>query len=108
MSERRFKNSKIEELIRSILEDLLGSNSLQAFEYHLEKAIDGEDLYTTFWKHPGKFYAALENLFGPGAETFLRLIAHKLAAERYLAVKPEEFVSVFKLGRGKIEELFKL
>ena len=108
MREKRVKSSRLEELLRSSLEELLGSNSLRAFEYHIVKAVDGEDPYRLFWNNPSKFYAALESIFGPGAETFLRLIAHKLAADHYLIVKPEEFVKAFKLGRGKIEEMFKL
>lgn len=105
MREENLQSQKIEKLIRSTLEKLLGSTSLNVLEDHFKKNSDGADLYAIFWENPGKFYEIMEKIFGPGAEVFIRIIAHELAAENHLTVKPEEFVRLIKRRKCSTDEL---
>jgi len=66
------------EVFRSILseafESILGSNGAKALRFHVERRL-GRDMYDVFYEDPGKFYRALSDSFGRGAESIMLIVA---------------------------------
>jgi len=98
-------------VLRSALKGLLGESGLMVLEFHLNKRLQG-DMYEIFYENPHRFYQALRDFFGSGADAVLRIIAQKLIEEGHLeAASPQEFVEVLKNpgeGGRKLWKMFKL
>ena len=62
--------------LRSALKSLLGESGLMVLEFHLNKRLQ-EDMYEAFYENPHGFYQTLRDLFGPGADAVIRIIAQK-------------------------------
>jgi len=95
-------------VLRSALKSLLGESSLIVLEFHLNKRLQG-DMYEIFYENPHRFYQALRDFFGSGADAVLRIIAQRLIEEGHLEVSnPREFVEVLKGPGGGRRELWKM
>ena len=98
-------------VLRSTLKSILGEPNLMILEFHLNKRLQG-DMYEAFYENPHRFYQALRDFFGSGADAVLRIIAQKLIEGGHLeAASPQEFVEVLKNpgeGGRKLWRMFKL
>ena len=95
-------DGKMVEDLRSILsrafESLLGSNGVRVLRFHVERRL-GRDIYDVFYEDPGKFYKALSDFLGAGAEPLMRLIARWLNENGYMGdLDPDEFIELLKRG----------
>jgi len=93
---------RVDENLRSILsrafESLLGFNGVRVLRFHVERRL-GRDMYDVFYEDPGKFYKALSDFLGAGAEPLMRLIAQWLNENGYMEdLNPDEFVSQLEMG----------
>jgi len=101
----------IKEELKSILpkafESLLGPNGAKVLRFHVERKL-GQDMYDVFYKDPGRFYRALSDLFGIGAESLMRLVARWLNENGYLkGLDANEFVKLLKKGGEEVQVLSK-
>jgi hypothetical protein len=97
--------------LRSILsrafESLLGSAGVRVLRFHVERRL-GQDMYDAFYEDPGKFYKALSEIFGAGAEPLMRLIARWLSDKGYMEnLNPDEFVSLLKRGGEEAAQIIR-
>jgi hypothetical protein len=88
--------------LRSILSkafgSLLGSNGVKVLSFHMERRL-GRDMYDVFYEDPGRFYRALSDFFGIGAEPLMRLVARWLNENGYVDdLDPDEFIRLLKMG----------
>ena len=93
--------------LKSILprafESLLGSNGAKVLRFHVERKL-GQDMYDIFHEDPSRFYRALSDLFGIGAESLMRLVARWLKENGYLKdLDTNEFVRLLKEGGEKAQ-----
>jgi len=98
--------------IKSALLNLLGEPSAGVLEFHLEKRLRSE-VYSTFYNDPSKFYNALRDFLGAGADGILRILAQKLSDMGYLESRnQDEFVELVKRGdeeaKQRLRKMFKL
>jgi len=97
-------------VLRSTLKSLLGESGLMVLEFHLNKRLQG-DMYEAFYENPHRFYQALRDFFGSGADAVLRIIAQKLIEDGHLeAASPQEFIEVLRRpsqGRRELWKMFK-
>ena len=76
----------------------MGSNGVRVLRFHVERRL-GRDMYDVFSEDPGKFYKALSDFLGAGAEPLMRLIARWLNENGSMEnLNPDEFVSQLKMG----------
>jgi len=93
---------RVDENLRSILsrafESLLGSNGVRVLRFHVERRL-GRDMYDVFYEDTVKFYKALSEFFGAGAEPLMRLVARWLNENGYMeGLDPDEFIELLKRG----------
>jgi len=85
-------------ILSRAFESLLGSNGVRVLRFHVEQRL-GRDMYEVFCEDPGRFYRALSDIFGMGAEPLMRLIARWLNEKGYMDnLDPNEFVRLLKKG----------
>jgi len=88
-------------------ESLLGSAGVRVLRFHVERRL-GQDMYDVFYEDPGKFYRALSDFFGAGAEPLMRLIARWLNENGYMEnLNPDEFVSLLKKGGEEAAQIIR-
>jgi len=88
-------------------ESLFGSTSVRALRFHVERRL-GQDMYDVFLSDPGKFYKAISDFFGAGAEPLMRLIARWLSENGYMEnLNPDEFVSLLKKGGDEAAQIIR-
>ena len=81
-------------------ESLLGGNGLYVLRFHVERRLD-MDMYEAFYEDPHKFYKAVEDFLGEGAEALMRLIIAWLIQNGYLEVAnltADNFMKLLKEG----------
>ena len=97
--------------LRSILykafESILGSSGAKALRYHVELRL-GQDMYDVFCEDPGRFYRALSDCFGIGAETMMLVIARWLNDNNYTdGLDVEKFIRVLKKGGEEARQMIR-
>jgi len=101
----------VAQIIRPALEALLGKTGLRVLEHHLEKLLQ-EDPYSVLCSEPHRFYLAVKNIFGEGADMMIRIMAKKMIEEGVLeASDPNEFLEALKdqwKGREKLLKMLRL
>jgi hypothetical protein len=99
------------QIMRPALEALLGKTGLKVLEYHLEKLLHG-DPYSILCTEPHRFYLAMKNIFGEGADAMVQVIAKKMIDKGILETSsPSEFLEALKdpqKGREKLLKMLKL
>ena len=76
----------------------MGSAGVRVLRFHVERRL-GRDMYDVFYEDPGKFYKALSEFFGAGAEPLMRLVARWLNENGYMeGLDPNEFIEILKRG----------
>jgi hypothetical protein len=85
-------------ILSKAFESLLGSNGVRVLRFHVERRL-GQDMYDVFCEDPSRFYRALSDLFGIGADPLMRLIARWLSDNGYMDdLDANEFVKLVKEG----------
>lgn len=97
--------------LRSILskafESILGSSGAKALRFHVERRL-GRDMYDVFYEDPGKFYRALSDCFGRGAETMMLIVARWLNDNNYTdGLDMEKFIRVLKEGGEEAKQMIR-
>ena len=90
----------IRDSLSRAFEVILGSNGLYVLKFHLERRL-GADMYGVFYENPHRFYKALEDFLGGGADALMRLTFAWLIQNEHLNpmnLKPEDFVKLLKEG----------
>ncbi|RLG06050.1 MAG: hypothetical protein DRN65_06005 [Thaumarchaeota archaeon] len=101
-NEQELKNVirlRLSEALRS----LLGNSGLHAFRFHVEKRL-GMDMHEAFYEDPHRFYEAVEDVFGRGADALIRLIFDWLVQNGYLEAEnltANDFIKFLKEGGEK-------
>jgi len=99
---------RVAQIMQPALETLLGKTGLRVLEYHLEKLLQ-EDPYSVLCSEPHRFYLAVKNIFGQGADMMIRIMAKKMIEEGALeASDPSEFLEALKDQRKGREKLLKM
>jgi len=95
----------LKHILSKAFESLLGSNGVRVFRFHVERRL-GQDMYDVFCEDPSKFYRALRDIFGIGAEPLMRLIARWLSENGYMDnLDSNEFVRLLKEGGGEAVQI---
>jgi len=78
-TENMSKEDRYASILRSILEELLGSSALKVLEYQLSKNYPETSPYKLLLREPQLYYNALTPIFGnEGSLIFLKLILKRL------------------------------
>jgi hypothetical protein len=99
------------EVLRSILskafESILGSSGAMALRFHVERRL-GRDMYDVFCEDPGKFYRALNDCFGRGAESIMLIVARWLSGNGYVDnLRPDEFIKLLQRGGEEAAQIIR-
>lgn len=83
--ERMPEEDRYAPILKSVLEELLGSSALKVLEYQLSKSYPGTSSYKLLLKAPQLYYKALTPIFGnEGSLIFLKLILKRIIARSKL------------------------
>jgi len=77
-------------ILRSVLEELLGSSALKVLEYQLSKSYPETSPYKLLLRDPQLYYNALTSIFGnEGSLIFLKLILKRLITRSGTTIDPD-------------------
>ena len=97
----------IRDSLSRAFEVILGSNGLYVLKFHLERRL-GADMYGVFYENPHRFYKALEDFLGGGADALTRLIFTWLIENGYLeneGLTVDDYVRLLKKSEDKSRNL---
>jgi hypothetical protein len=65
-------------------------------------------MYDVFYEDPGRFYRALSDFLGGGAEALMLLVARWLSENGYMEnLDPDEFIRLLKMGGEEAAQMIR-